>query len=180
MEAAPAEAEAADQRRKAEKAEAEVAAVDARWQAFNDTNLAEAVRQKKAAEWKAALNEAAYDEVYSTARESMDKAGRILQVTTVEGAKLIRKAGEAADGLLASKNLFRSDRLDDLGAVISLRHTRDESEYLAKLASKTQPFAKRIQKLRRIDEQRRAQRYEAHAVCGDPQCACAGVEERWE
>ena len=95
---------------------------------------------------------------FTTRRATHSTAGRILSVTTVEGAKLLRKAGEAADELLASKNLFRSDRLNDLGNVIHLRHARDDSEFLAKLARKTEPFARGIEKVRRIDEKLRAQR----------------------
>ena len=79
-------------------------------------------------------------------------------MTTVEGAKLLRKAGEAADELLASKNLFLPDRLNDLRNACLLRDTRDDSEFLAKLAKRTEPFARGIRKVRMIDQKLRAQR----------------------
>ena len=56
----------------------------------------------------------------------MDKAAKILSVTTVEGSKLLSKAGEEADNLLASKNLFLPDRLKDLASCVHLRQVRDD------------------------------------------------------
>ena len=110
-------------RREAEAAAAEAAAAERmRWQEFNDRNLADAVRQKDAAQWQAAIDKSAYEEVYSTARESMDKAGKFLSITTVEGTKVLRQAGEEADNLLASKNLFSNERLKDLRDLSSFIH----------------------------------------------------------
>ena len=74
------------------------------------------------------------------------------------GSKLLSKAGEEADNLLASKNLFLPDRLKDLASCVHLRQVRDDGQYLAKLAEKTQPFAKSMKKLREVDMKRRRER----------------------
>ena len=66
----------AGQQKALAKTAAAVKEVDSRWQAYNDTNLAAraAVRQKDAAESRAALSESAYKEVYTTATQSMPSA----------------------------------------------------------------------------------------------------------
>ena len=137
---------------------AKTAAVESHWQAFNDSNLRDAVERKEAAEQQAAINTAAYDELYSTARKSLLKAGHILNVTTVEGAKLIRDAGKAAGSVLASNLLDSEASLKDLSAAMDLQRLYGESEYLAKLASKTAPLARGINKIRCLDAKLRAQR----------------------
>ena len=61
--AAREEAAAAQEAVAAERAKA--AQLESQWQEFNDTNLADAVRQKEAAEWRANISETAYEEVYT-------------------------------------------------------------------------------------------------------------------
>ena len=153
--AARAEAEAEREAAAAERAKA--AAVESHWKDFDNKNLADAVRQRDAAQWRAVISEKAFDEVYSTARESMDKAGRILSVTTIEGAKRIRDAGEAAGSIIASNLLDPNASLKDLSNATDLQRLYGESEYLAKLAVKTAPFSKGMKKIRTVHQNYRAQ-----------------------
>ena len=139
------------------KTAAAVQEVDSRWQTFNDTNLALAVRQKDAAEWRAALSESAYKEVYTTATQSMLSAGRIVAATT-GGAALLRSAGEAASSILTSDS--KIDRRDgygnrDLDATFKLRDLQKQYEPLARAASNTRPLAEGFRQMREIDKRAR-------------------------
>ena len=139
------------------KTAAAVQEVDSRWQAFNDTNLATAVRQKDAAEWRAALSESAYKEVYTTATQSMLSAGRIV-AATASGAALVRSAGEAASSILVSES--KIDRRDgygnlDLDATFKLAELRKQYEPVARAASNTRPLIDGFRQLREIDKRAR-------------------------
>ena len=134
------------------KTAAAVQEVDSRWQTFNDTNLALAVRQKDAAEWRAALSESAYKEVYTTATQSMLSAGRIVAATT-GGAALLRSAGEAASSILTSDSNDSNDYGNrDLDATFKLRDLQKQYEPLARAASNTRPLAEGFRQLREIDK----------------------------
>ena len=150
---AAAEAKAADARAEADAARASAAAVEHDWQVFNDTNLAEAIRQKDAAQWKAALQEKAYKEVYATASEGIFAAAHIASAAA-DGAKLLCKAGDEANKLLVSD--YNADHnLLDLDAAFAFTDVRTQYKSIALTASNTTPIAHCFQQLRKIDKRAR-------------------------
>ena len=144
--AARAEADAA--RAEADAARASAATVERGWQAFNDTNLAEAIRQKDA-------QQRAYKEVYTTACEGLFAAAGIVSATK-DGAKLLRKAGDEADKILVS-NHHAEHSLLDLDAAFAITDVRRQYELIATIAD-TKPLARSFQQLREIDKRARARR----------------------
>ena len=119
----------------------------------NDTNLAEAIRQKDAAQWKAALQEKAYKEVYATASEGIFAAAHIASAAA-DGAKLLCKAGDEANKLLVSD--YNADHnLLDLDAAFAFTDVRTQYKSIALTASNTTPIAHCFQQLRKIDKRAR-------------------------
>ena len=150
---AEARAEADAARAEADAARASAAAVEHDWQVFNDTNLAEAIRQKDAAQWKAALQEKAYKEVYATASEGIFAAAHIASAAA-DGAKLLCKAGDEANKLLVSD--YNADHnLLDLDAAFAFTDVRTQYKSIALTASNTTPIAHCFQQLRKIDKRAR-------------------------
>ena len=110
-----------------------------------------------AAQWKSALDEAAYDELYSTARKGMLSAGRNLLAMT-DGANILRKAGAEATKLLTSDHYI--DPRDgysklDLGAACALADAQKKYEPIAHAAANTRPLAHALGQLRAIHKRAR-------------------------
>ena len=145
---------AGQQKALAAKTAAAVKEVDSRWQAYNDTNLAAAVRQKDAAEWRAALSESAYKEVYTTATQSMRSAGRIV-AATAGGAALLRSAGEAASSILKNSDSRDGYSNLDLDATFKLGDLQKKYEPVARAASNARPLIEGFRQLREIDKRAR-------------------------